>query len=247
MKAFLLSLSFLTRVPVPSYQYSVEDWKRSVVYYPLVGVVVGALLLVVQTIVSMGFSPLMVTVLTLVFWIYITGGLHLDGWMDLADGIGSNRPPDQMLTIMKDSRVGAMGVLAVIMLLLVKGAALYELQGVKHGLWLLVVPTCARALVLSAIQYWPYVSKNGIGTGMREGLHVKHVLGGFLVTILIGWFIGGLQGLLVIAITMVGGLWFSFYVARKLGGLTGDCYGACIEWCETIALLSIVGTGRWFL
>lgn len=246
MKPFLLALSFFTRVPIPTLHYSVEDWNKSVNYYPLVGLVIGGLLMGIHTLTDMWFSSQLTTVLTLVFWIYITGGLHLDGWMDLADGLGSNRERDQMLEIMKDSRVGAMGVLAVLMLLMVKGSALYELQGIKHGMWLILIPVCARTFVLFAIQFWPYVSKAGIGSGMRDGLQGKYLFLAVLLTFILSWLIGGPQALLVVAITAIGGFWLCTHIARKLGGLTGDCYGACIEWCETIALLSIVGTGRWF-
>jgi adenosylcobinamide-GDP ribazoletransferase len=246
MNAFFHAVSFLTRIPVPAMRPSSEDWQRSVAFYPLVGVIIGGLLWGVLEVCFRLFSPPLASVLTLAFWVYITGGLHLDGWMDLADGLGSHRSREQMLAIMKDSRVGAMGVLAALLLLAVKGTALHELGQTRPPLWLFLAPAAARLYLLVAIRFWPYVLENGIGSGLAKGLRGWHLLTAGTGLLVLAWFIGGGAALAALGLTLLGSLWFCRMVGRKLGGFTGDGYGALIEWSETVCLLALIVTGRWW-
>lgn len=245
MNAFYHALTFLTKIPVPWLRSDDAAWKKSVAFYPVVGLLIGIALWCFQFITSQIFSPLLTAVLTLVCWVYLTGGLHLDGWMDLADGLGSNRSRERILEIMKDSRVGAMGVLAAILLLLVKSVALLELMH-QGSYWLMYIPMAARTFLLLAIYYWPYLTKGGIATGMKEGLKSCHLGLNFALLIGAALLTGGVQALAATILTLVGSLWFCYRVAKRLTGLSGDCYGALIEWSEVICLLSIVGTGRGF-
>lgn len=241
MNAFWHALSFFTRIPVPWLRPSEEAWKKSVAWYPAVGLVIGLILWGVHQAGLWLFSPLLAAVLTLIVWVYITGGLHLDGWMDLADGLGSSRSREKMLAIMKDSRVGAMGVLAALLLLLLKTAALAELTHPWWGMMLLFVPMAARTHVLLAIRYWPYLSADeGIGKGISEGLSVVHIVAAYALLLGAGWWLGGWQTVGAILLSLLFALAFSRGVARKLGGLNGDCYGAVIESSEAAMLLALL-------
>lgn len=243
MNAFFHALAFFTRIPVPWLRPSEEAWKKSVTWYPAVGLVIGLLLWAMHQTGLALFGPLVGAVLTLALWVYITGGLHLDGWMDLADGLGSSRPREQALAIMKDSRVGAMGVLAAILLLLAKGAALAQLSSPYGGLLLVLVPAAARTHVLLSIRLWPYASaEKGIGKGIGEKLAYGHIAAAYIVVLGVGWFTGGWQSVMAILASLLICLWFSHSVARKLGGLTGDCYGAVIESGEAVMLLILAGS-----
>lgn len=244
MNAFFHALTFLTRIPVPWLRASDAAWKNSVAYYPLVGFVIGLVLWCFHFLVSQLFPPMLASVLLLVCWVYLTGGLHLDGWMDLADGLGSNRSRERTLEIMKDSRVGAMGVLAALLLLLVKSAAIAELFS-EGAIWFLVIPAIARMMLLPAIHFWPYVTPNGMATGMKAGLKNLHLAGNALMLTATVIWIGGLHGLFILVISCIGSMWFSYRIAKRLGGLTGDCYGAIIEWTEVLSLVVILGMGRW--
>ncbi|SFI85604.1 adenosylcobinamide-GDP ribazoletransferase [Brevibacillus centrosporus] len=242
MNALWHAIAFFTRIPVPWLKPSDTAWKKSVNGYPVVGIVIGLILLAVHQAALYLFSPFLAAVLTLVIWVYMTGGLHLDGWMDLADGLGSSRPREQILAIMKDSRVGAMGVLAAILLLLLKTASLAELAFAKWAL-LVLVPFAARTHVLLSIRFWPYLSaEKGIGKGISEGLSSFAILLSYLFLLAAGWFLGGWAAVAAIAVSLLFALWFSRTVAGKLGGLNGDCYGAVIESSEAVMLLVLAGS-----
>lgn len=244
MSALWHAIAFFTRIPVPWLKPSDTAWKKSVNWYPAVGIVIGLALCGVHQAALTLFSPLLAAVLTLAAWVYITGGLHLDGWMDLADGLGSSRPREQVLAIMKDSRVGAMGALAAILLLLLKTAALAELARF-HWALLLLAPFAARTHVLLSIRLWPYLSaEKGIGKGISEGLSPVFIWAGYVLLLAEGWLLGGWAGVAAVFVSMLFALWFSRAVASKLGGLTGDCYGAVIESSEAVVLLVLAGSWR---
>lgn len=244
MKALFQAISFLTRIPVPTLHYTAEDWQRSVRYYPVVGAMIGLLLWLFHALMMTTFSAHVSAVLTLLFWVYVTGGLHLDGWMDLADGLGSNRSREQMLAIMKDSRVGAMGVIAAISLFLLKGAALYDILSDPGTVRLIAVPMIARTLVPVLMRFFPYVVKDGIAIGMREAITMWSLWLGCLFLVVIGWYLGGYPVLVTIAIATLFAVVFAAGVNRKLGGLTGDVYGALIESIEAVCLLGLLAAGR---
>ncbi|MEJ8545535.1 adenosylcobinamide-GDP ribazoletransferase [Brevibacillus borstelensis] len=271
MNAFYHALTFFTRIPVPWLKPSEKAWRDSVAWYPAVGLVVGCLLWAVHEAALWAFSPLIAAVLTCAAWVYITGGLHLDGWMDLADGLGSSRTQERMLEIMKDSRSGAMAVLAAILLLLLKTAGITELAGLlanpasqaklsgltadgsqaegltlySSSILLVLIPFAARAHVLLSIRYWPYVSSdNGVGKGISEGLRLWHIVAAYAAVLGLGWWIAGIQAAVAVAISLLFSLWFARGISRRLGGLTGDCYGAIIESSEAVMLL--VAAGSWW-
>lgn len=245
--ALIVALQFLTRLPIPvRVDYDKRYVSRSLLFYPLAGVVIGAILCLAQTLLPSGSAPLNAGVL-LLLWAMLTGGLHLDGLMDTADGIGSHRPREQMLEIMKDSRVGAMGVLAAIFILLLKWASLWTLlERIDHkalpasammGL-LLTIPAVSRWLMAAAIIRRPYLRGNqGMGALFREAR--GRYLWGALILLLIplllwrsaDWF-------WLSAVQIVSGWLCTVYFVRKLGGLTGDTYGALNELAETAGLLA---------
>ncbi len=231
LKPLLSAITFLTRIPTPPINFTKADWEKSTAYYPIVGAIIGIFLLLVSKGLHLILPETITAFCIVLFWIYITGGLHLDGWMDLADGLGSSRTREQMLEIMKDSRVGAMGVIAAILLIGGKMIVSYEL--IKLGIFipLLISPLFARFIILSAIKYWPY-RKNGLGEGL--GKHITHVtiLFHFLWIILLTYYFADLAGAIVIIGSALLNFLFLFNIYKKLGVLTGDCYGAIIEWAE---------------
>lgn len=244
MGAFFQAIAFLTRLPVPARPFSEKDWQKSVAYYPFVGALLGLILWLAAYLLPLVFSDWLSAILLLTLWVFLTGGLHLDGWMDVADGLGSHRSRERILEIMKDSRVGAMGVLAAILLLLVKMVSMGDLIQGNSPLWFLLPPWIARLVLLCAMRFWPYISKDGLASGLGKGIHIFTLL--FHALLLIGfvWWIGKSSGLLIVVLSLVLGLGWTHRVYRKLGGLTGDVYGATVEWTEMVVLLLILVAWR---
>lgn len=244
MNALFHAIAFLTRLPVPRLSAETKDWERSPAFYPVVGLLLGLLLAAWSWLMQQVFPASLAAVLTLTFWVFITGGLHLDGWMDLADGLGSWRDREKVFAIMKDSRVGAMGVIAAILLFMVKGVALYEIASSGWIMMLVLPPLLARTMLVAAIWFWPYVTEKGLGSGLRSGLTRTIVTIGLCGTAVAIIGVYQLRGLFVVGLSVVLAVLFTQRIHQRLGGLTGDCYGALVEWTEACALIAIVAAGR---
>ncbi|NOU99912.1 adenosylcobinamide-GDP ribazoletransferase [Paenibacillus planticolens] len=259
LRACIAAFQFLTRLPIPvQINYTNLVFRRSVIFYPLAGCAIGLLLLLAGEGLSLLLPALPAAVLLLGLWIIVTGGLHLDGLMDTADGILSHRSREQMLEIMKDSRVGAMGVIVAVLHLLLKFSLLYTLLEMKNtgesfsGLILLaIVPIWSRWFMTAAIQRWPYARKeSGLGS-FFQGVSRGHVLISFLValfttTAFVRFAFAG-DGTVIwpvlicfASVTCIAGWFMAAYMSRKLGGLTGDTYGALNELLEAVLLLGVV-------
>jgi len=243
MSAFWQAVGFLTRFPVPRSAQTLEGWEKSPRYYPAVGLLLGASVWAAYRVAEFGFgasASWVIAIVTVAYWIYATGALHLDGWMDLADGLGSQRGRERALEIMKDSRVGAMGVVAAIVLLLLKAAAVHQLIVSGGAAFLVVAPLAARALLLGAIRFFPYVQEKGLGNGLRDGATPAAVTIGFGLAAAAAWAFAGIAGVLAVIATALAAWLFGRSVTRKLGGFTGDVYGALVEGAETAALLALL-------
>ncbi|MFC4301860.1 adenosylcobinamide-GDP ribazoletransferase [Cohnella boryungensis] len=244
MSAFWQAVGFLTRFPVPKKGQTLEGWERSPRYYPLIGLLIGLAVWLVMELAKLGFGTgsgaAVAATLTVAFWIYATGALHLDGWMDLADGLGSQRGRERALEIMKDSRVGAMGVVAAIVLLLLKTAAVYHLAVSGAVACLPLVPAMARGALLLAMRVFPYIKEKGLGSDLRQGVTGPVLAFNGLLLGAVAFAMAGWQGLLVLALVLAAAWLFGLSIMRKLGGFTGDVYGALIEGAETLALLALL-------
>ncbi|MCS1351854.1 bifunctional adenosylcobinamide kinase/adenosylcobinamide-phosphate guanylyltransferase [Mechercharimyces sp. CAU 1602] len=239
--SFLSAWSFLTRIPLPFRQEEDRSsWQGSIRYYPVIGLVVGLIVALFDQLVAVYFPPLVRAVLDVGVWVWLTGGLHLDGLMDTADGWGANQGREMTLTIMKDSRVGAMGVLAALFILALKGATLASL-GMTPVVALLTSTIMARSAAVYAVYFWPYVRRSdGIASGLSAGLSRKTMTvitvgTGSWCALWFGWF-----GLLMWVLVAVVVFSFAALVMKKLGGMTGDTYGALIELVEVVVLVLLL-------
>lgn len=240
MNAFWQAVGFLTRFPVPAKAQTLKGWDNSPRYYPVVGLLLGAVVWLVGWLAELGFGSLgyaVSAVVTVASWIYLTGALHLDGWMDLADGLGSHRSRERMLEIMKDSRVGAMGVVAAIVLIGLKVAAVQQLAVFGELGILIIAPAIARFALLGSIYSFPYIQTQGLGSGLRKGVNLSSLLLNMALLFVVAYFVAGFAGWIVIGSVILAAWLFGLYIVRKLGGFTGDGYGAQVEAMETFALL----------
>ncbi|WP_182300340.1 adenosylcobinamide-GDP ribazoletransferase [Cohnella cholangitidis] len=240
MNAFWQAVGFLTRFPVPAKAQTTKGWDSSPRYYPIVGLLLGAVLWLIGWLAELGFGSIGFTVtaaVTVACWIYLTGALHLDGWMDLADGLGSHRSRERMLEIMKDSRVGAMGVVAAIVLIILKVAAIQQLAVHEELGVLLIVPAMARFALVGAIYVFPYITAQGLGSGLRDGVTRWSLWLNLLLLSGVSYVVAGISGALVLGGMLIAAWVFGRSLVRKLGGFTGDGYGALVEAMETFVLL----------
>jgi adenosylcobinamide-GDP ribazoletransferase len=241
MQAFWLALQFLTRLPTPVLPgLSPVAVGRSVLYYPLVGLLIGALLLS-ATQVTTSLSPLLQASLLLALWLLLSGALHIDGLADMADAwVGGQGDRERTLAIMKDPYCGPMGVSAVVVVLLLKFTALSELAANAPFL-LLLAPVVGRSFVLLLLLTTPYCREAGLASDMVRHLPRRAA---WLVLVLVAGITLLCWPLLALRVWGLTGLLFVLYrraLLQRLQGFTGDAAGALIEIVEVVTLLLAAG------
>ena len=246
-REFVTALQFLTRIRLfrdPDYDDGL--FGRSVKFFPLVGLLAGSILAGVAVLTGGWLPGTVRSTLLVTLSVFITGGLHCDGLMDSADGLFSGRSRERMLEIMKDSRVGSFGVIAIFLLLLWKWALLHDLPDSLLAPALISMMTFGRFAMILAILYFPYARPEGMGKAFA--LHAGTPWGPALATVLgllaAFYFV---KGPLVCAIAAAAALaavlfagWFGRWTTQKLGGMTGDTYGAVTELSELVVLTVFV-------
>jgi adenosylcobinamide-GDP ribazoletransferase len=237
MTNFLIALQFLTRIPIPEIQFNEkQNFVKCVKYFPAVGLVIGIFLAGAYNLLGDFLPNFVLAAVILLVNILITGGLHLDGFMDTVDGLMSARDKDRMLEIMKDSRVGAHSVWAVICLLFIKFAVIASISPPNALVSLLLMPMIARWQVLFSKSYWPYARDEGLGKlFIAEGHYYSFMGNGMIISLIIFW-LTGLLGLVAIMANLIFVWLFNNLLVKKLDGLTGDTYGAVIELSEVVML-----------
>jgi adenosylcobinamide-GDP ribazoletransferase len=261
-RGFAAAMQLLTRIPVPlEVPYDQGTMRASAVSFPLAGAAVGLVTAASAAALLLLLPAWPAAALTLAVWTAVTGGLHLDGWIDTADGTLSNRPRERMLEIMKDSRVGAMGAMAGVLLLIVKFAALASLlESAGPACWamLAAIPVWSRWWMTAAMAAWPNARGEGGMGALFRGVRAVHAGGaaaaGLAVTFAllcaggaapIEWVGLPAPGAAALAAAAFPALAAAFgwplgrWLARRLGGQTGDTYGAMNEWTEAWLLLAL--------
>jgi len=244
-----VALSFLTRLPVG--QLTVEDYMtalgREVPWFPVVGLTVGLCAAAADWAAGLFFGEPVRAAAAMLAAVGVTGALHLDGLMDTADGVLSSRTRERMLEIMKDSRMGAMGVVTGALSLLVRFALLVDIAAGLRWRALLLAPALGRMSIALAMWAWPSARGRGQGMGGSAAAAVGpwQVAGAMAVGLLIaigvgGWFRGGLAWLLALGAAAL----TARSLAAKLGGLTGDTFGAINEVVEIVILALFAAVWR---
>ena len=238
MRSFFLALRFLTRLPFPD-QGTVSNAQLgcSVLYYPVAGLMIGGMLWLFGLLVQ-SFSVNFQAASILTFWVLLTGGLHLDGLADCTDAwIGGMGDKLRSLAIMKDPAAGPMAVVMLVLLLLMKWTLIAECLINNSRLLLLLTPAMGRLSILALMLTAPYVREEGLGEKLVSGMPRKPawlilVLGVIAAALSIGVF------------PVIAGVGVFFMVraiaAERLGGATGDVYGACVELTEVAVLMAAV-------
>lgn len=235
--AALAALGLLTRIPVPARVWQCPGVQsRSLPWYPLVGLLLGALLAALAWLLH-GAPPLLAAALLVAAWAWLSGGLHLDGLADSADAwVGGLGDRERTLAIMKDPRSGPAGVTALVLVLLLKTAALAALAGTAWQLlWL--APLLARAALTAAFLALPYVRAGGMGAGLAGAARGPCAIA-LLVTLGLALAAGMPGAFALLAGAGVFALWRRA-CRERLGGITGDTCGALAELVETAVLVAL--------
>ncbi len=234
MTHLISAIQFLTILPVRT--SGTFQPNKMVPFFPLVGLILGFFLCIFDALAMMFWPSPVVAVLDIVFLALMTGSLHLDGLSDTADGLYGNRPVETALTIMKDSRVGAMGLVAVVLGLAVKWGGISAL-GPERSLCLFLVPGFARAGTLFGLKYLPYGRPEG-GTGHAFFEEPPDAGDFWGVLLLVGLsLLLGIKGIMVTGCFFIM-VWLTLrFYKKRVGCITGDMLGAMIEVMEAVLFL----------
>ncbi len=237
MRYLLLALGFLTSIPVHAPEPRAGDLGRAAIWFPLVGALIGAALVITQLIMARLFAPLLAGALIVVVWIALTGGLHLDGLADCGDGLLAAASRERRLEIMRDPRLGTFGGMVLIMHLLIKTLAVASaIATFTAPLALLLAPALARWLMLFVAQQ-PGARPGGLGAEFSAGLVKSSWIGAAIIPLML--MVPGAPRSIVAA--LAAGL-VTFGIIRlareRLGGVTGDVLGLTIEVVEVVVLLA---------
>ncbi len=241
MRSFIIALQFLTRIPVPALRdISEAEMGHSLLYYPLVGIVIGLLLVGLNMLLA-GAPDGLQAALVLAAWVLITGALHLDGLADSADAwLGGLGDRERTLAIMKDPRSGPAAVVLIVLLLMIKFAALQTLVAGNHWPVLILAPLLARTALPLLFQTTAYVRPGGLATAVAEHISWRGgillpLLVCFVILVTLGW--GAGPPIIAALATFI---LLRMMMCSRLDGTTGDTAGAMVEVIETVVLVVAV-------
>lgn len=237
MRAFIAALQFLTILPAfRGIGISGKDMERCVIFFPLIGLLIGFLSYAFAALISMVFQPTVCCVLIVLFLVVISGGLHMDGLADTMDGFASSRSEVRMLEIMRDSRIGVMGVLSIIFIILLKVTFLFSMSHSFRMNAVVLMPLAGRCSVLIVMLLLNYVRQEGTGLVFSKnkryiwlGLALGMIL--FITTALL---LCSHTGAVMVLASILVALLFSAYCKKKIRGYTGDTLGATCEIVELV-------------
>ncbi|PID40923.1 MAG: adenosylcobinamide-GDP ribazoletransferase [Proteobacteria bacterium] len=240
MNAFIASLQFITIFPLG--RPRPFDARGILIHLPLAGLAIGLAVASFDLMAMAIWPPLVAGVLDVVLLAAITGALHLDGLADTADGLYETHDRERALTIMKDSRVGAMGLVAVVCLLLTKAVAVGHVDAGRF-LAITIVPAHARAAMIFGIRFLPYArGKEGTGHAFFEVSltlwDLRYVAIPLFLALFLEW-----RGLLLNLGFVVGTASLIWFYRRRLNGITGDLLGAMTEIMEALLFVAVCAGG----
>lgn len=240
MQRFFSALTFLTRIPVPvpgKPNFDPEDLRGSIYYFPVVGLLIGAILGGSWFFLNKFFPPLITGTLVIFIQVMLAGGLHLDGLMDTLDGLGGGNDREERLAIMKDCHPGAFGVQGAVLLILLKFGVYSRSDAFLLPL-LVVTPVIGRQVLVWAQVIFPYARAQGLGKlfsvyGDYRKLAITTGFTLLVLIVLLKW-----NGAILFVLAGIFSILLAAAFARLLGGLTGDTYGALCEITECFVLLA---------
>jgi adenosylcobinamide-GDP ribazoletransferase len=247
LRLFFTALQFFTRLPMPRWVGFEPEWLRHASrYFPAVGLLVGVLCALLYGLLSLCFPQTLALLLSTAAGIYLTGALHEDGFADVCDGFGGGMQPQRVMEIMRDSRVGAFGVLGIGLLLATKIASLAFLPAAQVMPALLLAHPLSRALAAALIWRMDYVREQGKAKPLAQQMTTPEfavaaltALAPVLLCVMLDW-LSFLSIMWALLLALAATLFLARLFRRRLGGYTGDCLGAVQQLSEVAIYLGLL-------
>lgn len=243
MTGLLQALQFLTRLPgLSRLDYHAQHAGAAVAWYPLVGLLIGGLLLAAQWLFGqqLALESSVLACVLLIIWVWITGALHLDGLADCADALMGAFDRERFLDILKDTHAGVAAIVAVVLVLLMKFASLGALLGNTPTAALLLPPVIARILMAWLLVLTPYLRNQGLGADVKQHANPANLAISSVIVLAIVTWLMPLHSCVALAAGILGAIGVFTIIVRRIGGATGDVYGATVEVCEAACLFALV-------
>ena len=249
INAFLSALSFYTRIPVPRrIHFNEEDLNKGTRFLPLIGIIVGGFSAGILYLTHLVFSYPTAVVCSLIASVFLTGAFHEDGFSDTCDGLGGGWTIEEKLRIMKDSRVGAYGLIGTVLLFLLKFCLMVELGETRIIPALFIAASGSRLVPVYLISFLPYVRTDE--TSKAKPLAKKIGFFGTVlatITVAVTFFIVNPYFLILCAVLIILAGLFALFYKRKMGGYTGDMLGAGQQVSEVILYALLIISWKYFL
>jgi adenosylcobinamide-GDP ribazoletransferase len=238
MRLYLIAMQFLTIIPLPfDTRCQKEDLGRATACFPLVGLTIGSLLVGLNWLIEPWLNRSLTAALLITALAAVTGALHLDGLADVCDGLAARGSRERFLAVMKDSNVGAVGAVGLVLGLVLKWQALLAVPAGITWQALLLFPTlgrCAQVLVMAGAKH---ARQDGLGAAIIQGMSARHLLVALCITVAACLALLPVKGMIALTAVFAVSLVIRGYFQNRLGGLTGDIIGCSCELSEILALI----------
>jgi adenosylcobinamide-GDP ribazoletransferase len=241
LREFAAAVQFMTRIPVPAFQYEPELVLGGAKFYPLVGVVVAVGAIAIERLLRSHLPPSVTALAVLAYLVVITGGFHEDGLADTTDAFGGGWTRTRMLDIMHDSRIGSFGTLAICLSLLSRWALLAAMPTQRFPLYMLAAHVLCRWSTLPLGTFLASARTDGLGARLAHKIpFASAAIGTLLAFAIVAWALR-LEALAPVIAVSVITLLSALYYRSQIGGITGDCFGATNQLAE----IAVYACGVW--
>lgn len=237
MRKILIAISFFTRIPIKLKDVTSEEFYDSMILIPIVGLFIGCILYGVSVLFSLIHFIELQALLMVIAYIWLTGGLHLDGFADTTDALFSARDREKMMEIMKDSRLGAFGAIGLILLILTNWLS-FTIILPEYSIALLLIPVFGRVAAIMSTCFSTYApGGGGLGRRFVEMTKLHHFIIYLVSLFLFATLVLGIPGLVTAVVSLIPGIFLMKNLQHKIGGMTGDTIGMTIEMNQTFFMV----------
>jgi adenosylcobinamide-GDP ribazoletransferase len=242
MRLYLIALQFLTIIPLPfDTRCQKDDTGRATAFFPLVGLTIGGLLGGLNWLSATWLNHSLNAALLITVLAAVTGALHLDGLADVCDGLAARGNRERFLAVMKDSHIGAVGAVGLVLGLMLKWQALLAVPDGIAWQALLLFPILGRCSQVLALAGAKHARQEGLGATIMQGMSTRHLIVALTITVAACLLLLPLKGMIALTAVFAVTLIIKGYFQNRLGGLTGDIVGCINEISEIVALIVLSG------